>query len=299
VTAADVAGLARYRLQLRAADGDVFLLELLRPHAWPQASGVRPGDTVYVELDEMNVRGQALVTGWDASPDIDMDGQRGCLVTGTVSHKAARLSVLRLVGEPAPIVATPWHRVYSHTRDGWVAMADLAAGERLRTAEGTIAVASVAERRAERTPVFNLEVAGSHRYLVHERRVLTHNTYGTVGGGGAGVRAGPAALALRYKPFIRKYFRHNLGQRTGGIPENAHAHHVLPVQFARQCKRAGINIHEPKYGVWWTKGDHLSKAKAYNAKWKAVFRRTPPPTREDILQFGREIAKEYGFDPAF
>ena len=133
---------------------------------------------VYVELDEINVRGLALVTAWEPHPRIDMDSRHGCLVTGAVSHTATTLSVLRLQGDHEPIIATPWHRMYSHARGDWVAIEDLAPGELLRTADGAIAVESVAGLAGQREPVFNLEVAGSHRYFVHGRRVLTHNTYG-------------------------------------------------------------------------------------------------------------------------
>ena len=43
ITAKDAAALARTHLQIRAADGDVFVIELLRPREWPHAPGARPG----------------------------------------------------------------------------------------------------------------------------------------------------------------------------------------------------------------------------------------------------------------
>lgn len=60
-------------------------------------------------------------------------------------------------------------------------------------------------------------------------------------------------------------------------------------------QQAGINIHDPKFGAWWERSSHLKKAYAYNARWRLFLAGKPPPTLEQILQFGRKLAHEYGF----
>jgi hypothetical protein len=48
-------------------------------------------------------------------------------------------------------------------------------------------------------------------------------------------------------------FRYNLGVKTGQTPPaNKQAHHVFPqaTLISERIIAAGINIHDPKYGVW-------------------------------------------------
>lgn len=124
---------------------------------------------------------------------------------------------------------------------------------------------------------------------------------GRLGGGAAGSGAGTAgttggqaakAGAQQFKPFTSANFRENLGRLTGGIPDHAQAHHIFPQRFVERFERAGINIHEPRYGAWWRSGAHQKSAAAYNAEWRR-FLDTSPST-EQILQFGRDLAREYG-----
>lgn len=96
-----------------------------------------------------------------------------------------------------------------------------------------------------------------------------------------------------FKAFTQDNFRENLRRLTGGIPAGAHAHHVLPVKFEKQCQAAGINIHEPRFGAWWEASAHLKAKEPYNARWTAFFIRDTPPSMEEILQFGRKIASDY------
>ena len=74
---------------------------------------------------------------------------------------------------------------------------------------------------------------------------------------------------------------------------------MLPVRFEVKCNKAGINIHHPRFGTWWQRRDHQKKARAYNTKWEKFFEKNSNPTGEEILQFGRKIAGEYGFTIGF
>jgi len=100
-----------------------------------------------------------------------------------------------------------------------------------------------------------------------------------------------------FKPFTESNFRENLARLTGKMPEGAHAHHVFPQQFAKEFLRKGINVHDPKFGAWWERSSHLQKAAAYNRRWIELLSRDP--TFEEILQFGRELGGEFGFQINF
>jgi len=118
----------------------------------------------------------------------------------------------------------------------------------------------------------------------------------SVGPGGTGA---VRVASTGFKAYTRRNFRHNLGQLTGGIPKGAHAHHVLPVKFATKFKKAGINIHNPRFGAWWGKTAHQQSARAYNEAWRQFFKDTQNPTAEQILQFGRNLAKDHGLTIGF
>jgi hypothetical protein len=96
-----------------------------------------------------------------------------------------------------------------------------------------------------------------------------------------------------FKPFTEANFRENLAQLTGELPEGAHAHHVFPQKLAEKFQKAGINVHDPRFGAWWERSSHLKNAGAYTKRWEEFFLKNP--TVEQILQHGRDLAGEYGF----
>jgi hypothetical protein len=113
-----------------------------------------------------------------------------------------------------------------------------------------------------------------------------------------GPAAGPGVPAARvvaskYKSYTERNFRENLIRYTGHQPKGTHAHHVLPRKHIDKFGPKGINIHDPRYGTWWPANQHLSAAKAYNKRWDQFFYKTKDPSIDQILQFGRKIAKDY------
>ena len=102
-----------------------------------------------------------------------------------------------------------------------------------------------------------------------------------------------------FRSFTSSNFRHNLGQLTGNIPANSQAHHVFPQMYLREFTDAGINIHNPKFGVWWETTSHLKNAKAYNDAWKTFFRANSNPTQPQILNQGRTLMQQYGIPVGF
>ncbi|MFL5345943.1 MAG: hypothetical protein ACJ8AT_14225 [Hyalangium sp.] len=96
-----------------------------------------------------------------------------------------------------------------------------------------------------------------------------------------------------FKSFTEGNFRENLARLTGRMPKEAHAHHVFPQQLAKRFQELGINIHDPRFGAWWDQSSHLKNAAAYTRKWVKFF--DGKPTFEQALQYGRDLAGEYGF----
>ncbi len=82
-----------------------------------------------------------------------------------------------------------------------------------------------------------------------------------------------------YRSYTKSNLRHNLIVRTGKNPKHCQAHHTLPVKFEYHFKKSGINIHDPKYAVWWSsekglKNNHQSLAKKYNDEWDVFFEKS-------------------------
>ena len=71
------------------------------------------------------------------------------------------------------------------------------------------------------------------------------------------------------------------------------AHHVLPVKSESRFNEIGINIHDPKYGVWVETSEHKWKAYEYNKKWETFWGKYEKagiqPSKKDVLDF-RETA---------
>lgn len=159
----------------------------------------------------------------------------------------------------------------------------------LLSAEGALAVEQVA------LPVGVTATAlGAGAGAVY---VLTEAPKDSDGDGSAQSSGTSKGTGGGFKPFTEGNFRENLARLTGELPAQSHAHHVFPQKFATDFKAMGINIHDPKYGAWWAQSSHLKKATEYAKKWDAFIVREP--TREQILQFGRDLGVEYGFKVNF
>jgi hypothetical protein len=154
-----------------------------------------------------------------------------------------------------------------------------------------------------RLPVLSLTAEGA---LALEQAVVPVGTTVIVLGAGVGSGAvlmsegsGPGSVGAGkvagggFKSFTEANFRENLARLTGKMPEDAHAHHVFPQAHVKAFQEVGIDIHDPRFGAWWDRASHQKKAYEYNERWRKFL--ADNPTREQILQFGRELANEYGF----
>ena len=173
---------------------DIVRIETLKSPDWFNTPNgkISEGSSIWLELTELGLSGEAIVQQIAPCPPIQ-DGP-GRVVLSTFTHCNAE--VLRLTistpqsGTPPPDEAgkfpestrksilepTASHRIYSETRQAWVAAGQLVNGELLRTVNGIAELVS-----SETLPgihrVFNIEVEVDHCYFVGEGQVLSHNTY--------------------------------------------------------------------------------------------------------------------------
>jgi hypothetical protein len=90
------------------------------------------------------------------------------------------------------------------------------------------------------------------------------------------------------------------GDTTEGLvtkPAGAQAHHVFPVKFGDYFARLGIDINDPQFGAWVAKAGHEGFSYEYNLDWQAFLETNP--TRDQVLNFGREMAGKYGFNVGY
>jgi len=97
--------------------------------------------------------------------------------------------------------------------------------------------------------------------------------------------------------FKPSRYRENLKRLTGwrDVPPSVEAHHIFPQTFRRQFELAGINIDDPRLLTWWEKGGptgHNRSSRAYNDKWSIFLTNNQNATREQILAFGKQLAKD-------
>ena len=73
--------------------------------------------------------------------------------------------------------------------------------------------------------------------------------------------------------------------KRDGLKEGMEAHHMLPQQFKKYFKDAGLNINDPKYGYWLTPADHRGNGKAYryNKAWEEFKKQNPNADAEKIV----------------
>jgi hypothetical protein len=72
---------------------------------------------------------------------------------------------------------------------------------------------------------------------------------------------------------------------------------VFPQKLADKFRKAGIDVHDPKYGAWWDQSSHLKNAAEYTRRWEEFLEKNR--TSEQILQLGRELGEAYGFQVKF
>jgi hypothetical protein len=115
-----------------------------------------------------------------------------------------------------------------------------------------------------------------------------------------GKEVGEEASAKAFKTFNKDNFRPNLQILTGRSSDyikGKQAHHILPQKFEDKFSMLGLDIHDPKFGAWVDGTTHGSWSWQYNKQWEEFL--DTKPTQEDVLDFAKELAEQYGYDTYF
>lgn len=173
-SAVDPRGWRKIEVELPNPDcpADIVHIELLRPLAWIAQAGAQTGSTFWLDLDEMGLRGPAVVRCVTNCPAI-APGE-GRVILSTVTDLSSFMFELKFRGHDEPLELTGRHRLYSASQNNWVAAATLRPGEWLRTCHGTVQVESVTPETGTHR-VHNLEVESQHCYFAGAEGVLSHN----------------------------------------------------------------------------------------------------------------------------
>lgn len=52
----------------------------------------------------------------------------------------------------------------------------------------------------------------------------------------------------------------------------------------------GINIHDPKYGVWLESTLHNKLSHKYNEAWEKFFKANPTYTEEQVMEYAQKLS---------
>lgn len=97
--------------------------------------------------------------------------------------------------------------------------------------------------------------------------------------------------------YTRRNFRKNLAKMVGEMPIGKDAHHIFPVELNRYFHDAGIDIHDPRFGIFMDAQMHKKGAHVYNEKWKDFWKRHSSPTQSEVFDYAKSLMKEiYGTD---
>ena len=149
------------------------MLSIARPQSWFESRGLRhAGDAVFLDEEVLGASGEALMLSLEPMPPVD-EGD-GCVVVTTSRSLVDERVQLELDSRGERLEATPEHPIFSPSRGGWVAAAELRHGDAVQVADGLAFVSNTRSVRG-RAEVYNLEVEYSHEYAVTNEGVRVHN----------------------------------------------------------------------------------------------------------------------------
>ncbi len=91
-------------------------------------------------------------------------------------------------------------------------------------------------------------------------------------------------------------FRKALQTFTGFEGEGMEAHHVFPQKYKSYFTKVGIPIDQPQFGAWVDAEAHRRFSYEYNQYWDNFLNRLGPnPTKEECMNYGRELSRRYGY----
>ncbi len=153
--------------------GSAVDITLLRSRRWLADHRALIGGTVWIDLDEMGLHGEAMVLAIEPAPPITTGS--GQLVTGTYSRVSTGLFQIAFEGLSEPVEATSAHPFHCDSCSSeWVRADDLKPGDCITTLTGCAEVQSITSLPGLHR-VFNLEIEGEHVYRVSSLGLLVHN----------------------------------------------------------------------------------------------------------------------------
>lgn len=165
----------RIVLEMDKVDGSRLSIELLRTENWLRQANAEVGRTIELSLPDQGAQGRARVL--EILPGPTLIPADGDLVTGVFKHTADNIVELVIESGDEPVRCTANHPFWSQGQQRFMAADQLEIGDYLHTSSGN-------QRLLKRTrlsgsyPVFNIEVEGSHTYLVSSDGILVHNSCG-------------------------------------------------------------------------------------------------------------------------
>jgi hypothetical protein len=173
---------AKISITMHRNDGGIVDAELIRPRWWIAHHNIVAGKLLPMNIEELQVRGSAMVTSIEDCPEI-AHGE-GSVVTAKILTREvntiARIEILGVDGQIEVLEGTTIHPIWSVDRNDWIQLSELQEGERLQAADGFAMVVSVAIVNTS-VPVYNIEVHGEHVYQVGDIGLLVHNTCTVIG----------------------------------------------------------------------------------------------------------------------
>jgi hypothetical protein len=237
-------------VRMTKRDGTVVQAEFLRPREWVDRLGIKAGAALPIAIAELEVEGDAFVTGIGPCPIIaEGDGR---VVTGRFVTREAGNLVRVALENGAEIRATDVHPVWSVDREEWVPAGELEPGERVDAIGGPVAVREF-QRLESPLDVYNIEVHGEHVFRVTADGVLVHNA-GPSCKLGTDLAGGSAAYARGAR---------QAGWQAGHIvPWGNFSNRAAKVQDAiKDAKtalgKAGIGLNDSWNGFWTQSANHL------------------------------------------
>jgi hypothetical protein len=109
------------------------------------------------------------------------------------------------------------------------------------------------------------------------------------------------------KQYILEYergrnYRSEVERILGPPPADGNtyvAHHTLPVANHGALERAGFDTTNPIYGTWVEQSSHSSFSDAYGRAWDTFLQNNPQPSQQQVLDFGRGLANQYGYQSPY
>jgi hypothetical protein len=102
-------------------DGGIVDAEMIRPRWWIEQHGIEAGKLLPMSIEELQVKGSALVTSINDCPEIA--GGDGSVVTARFCtrevHSIAQVEILGPEGQIETLSGTPIHPIWSEDREDW------------------------------------------------------------------------------------------------------------------------------------------------------------------------------------